>query len=264
MKKLNLFLLLLIFSSGVFAQDSTSITDITNGLGFVNGTKTIRKGSLYTRVGYSRSKVKRETSIGTFKGVYQNLPKLNLGYGLGSRIDLRMGLGFSHNTWESVESSGSNYIFSGLNLGTKINVFHQKGWIPEVAVDVGMATLGKDFNHLSIPTSLTFKYYLADRFDVSGSVWYTNSWSSGYHHDLFRWSMESSFDITKNLGVYASVRTWNPKRYEVYWNTGLFYQVNNTFLLNLEYTTLGSPFWSSYNNSSRTISAGFSWLMLNN
>jgi len=140
------------------------------------------------------------------------IPEVLLRIGLVERLELR--LGFSGYVWEDVDAGEDNDGLGDTEVGTKLFLWKEGGYLPEAAL----------LTHLSLPTgesgfsseradpsfAFLFSHTLTDRLSFGynlGAVWGTEQDASGDRDTLsvFRYTATLGVGLTERLSGFVEV-----------------------------------------------------------
>lgn len=272
MKKAFFTLSLIISQISAISQDSMSIYQVTNELGYSESSKAIFKGKLLTSLNYAYS----EWHLGNINQNFSNWgsgPNINIGYGITKRVDVRITTGQFSNTYRfldgSTEKSGNIKNWSGLFFGTKVNLTNQKGWIPEsaVSVDLSMPYQYESLELTTIKLNFAWSYLIGNNFRLGGDFLFTDDFDNFQQRnffDSFHYRINARYELVNGFGVFVDVNLpksfggmiYNP-------NGGLYYRLNKNAQFHILYgTTMGNEN-KSYTYDSRYFRVGFSGMLLN-
>ena len=256
-----------------FGQDSNSITNISDNLGYTTSSRAIYKGSLLTGIGFGYSEVKAQSIGYDFSNKTITAPGISIGYGLFNNIDFHVNVGMQYQEYnltqiysgDTTKNHGSSYKVNSFGFGTKINLFKQKGWVPQLAYSLEVNTLFDSQNSLSyMNNTLAFAYYLGEKFRLGGNLGlrtrlYVSGDSEGSSH-LF-YSLNLRYEFIDGFGAFLDFKPANISDYIMNSQVGLFYRLNNNMQLNLN---AGKLLFTEPNFPTKItfISGGFSWLLL--
>ena len=282
MKKLILTVsTVLLITSLAFSQDSTSVknstvTNISDNLGRTISSRAIYKGSLSTRLGFGYSEFKIDDGHGdSYNSRDITAPHIMIGYGITKNIDVHISTNIVQSDWDNTNDSsfltGSNYRIRGYFIGSKVNLWKQKGWLPEVAFDLGVG-LPSDFKLIksNVSATLAFSYKIGEKLHLGGNV---NMYSTFYEvntetevQNSFGFSLNIRYEFIHGFGAFADldlngirVNSYIPSNYTP--NGGLYYRINPNMQIELsagKFLSTGySPTTFGY------VSGGFNWLLFN-
>ena len=262
---------LISFSS--FSQDDNTVTKISDNLGNTLSSKAIYKGTLLTGVRFSWSQAQvgfTNGSNGGFKSTMKALPSAYFGYGISKNVDIHVSASYLQNEWESDgiagPSNGGFNGFGGLTIGSKVNLFKQKKWLPEIALNVDASIPNADFGFrelMKLQSTLAWGYYLGDNFRVGGNFIMRNFINSSYSETFttdFSLTFNTRYELSNGLGFFADVMVGSFNFNSMFPTVGVYYRYKQNIQLHIsagKYYTFQSSVDSEY------VSAGFSWLLFN-
>ena len=263
------FLIVLFFIStfNSFGQDSNTVSNFTNRLGFVEGTRAIREKGLLAEINYSHSQTNYYRS-GWVNPVeilerQQTFPKINLGYGVANGVSIRFGIGLEK-IWQTTEHWEKTYFFvNDISFGSTINLSKQKGIMPELAllVDLKFQLSGNYGLGVDVPwdvyglVGFAWKYEIVKPLKISGNFKY-----NGFNRGLL-WGTKLNYEPINHLGIFTSVQasSWGLFDLQVELNGGLYYRFNSRIQIDLQ-----GYHWIEYkdaeNSNRNAFAIGFSWL----
>ena len=257
-----------------FGQDTTSITHISDNLGYTKSSRSIYKGTLLTRISFGYSETKAAGPGYNFLKKAVGIPGVNIGFGIFKNIDLRIGIGMSYNethfsgsdySGSPINSFTSDYKMNNFAFGSKINLFKQQKLVPELAYSLDVNTLFTSTNSRShIYNTLAFSYNLGEKFRLGGNFGLRTSlsltgYSEGSSH-LF-YSLNIRYEFMDGLGAFMDFKPANISSIDMNSMLGIYYRLNNNMQFNLYGgTLLLTP--QNYPSDVYFVSGGFSWLLL--
>ena len=248
-----------------YAQDSTSLTNISDNLGNTVSSRAIYKGTILTSVNAGYSKLNGEESAGIpFNISFSTLPTLNIGYGITKFLDVRISTGWYKRSWENRIDTGSVNGLGGFGISTKVNVLKQKSWIPEVAFGVGVSFPSKKFSgSTNINSTLAWSYRFGDKFRLGGNFMMNTFYSDFSSNQEFNWqySLNVRYEFIEGFGAYADLYSGSFSFGYFQLSGGLYYRLNPNMQLNVSGGYGGIN--SGSNITSTSINGGFSWLLFN-
>ncbi len=191
------------------------------------------------------------------------------GYGVSKRVDVKLGLGyrFSRYQYDSagyVTNSRKAADFTGISLESKVNLFTQNKWRPELALSGNYfySSLGGDM----VGLVLSWSYRLGDKFRLGGNFASNNVDSEldgnyGFF-DSFNYTVNARYEFVKGIGVFADIRLPNSlESYSAMPDFGVYYRVNSNMQFHMRYNQL----MSIDNNPTQlyNLGGGFSCLFFN-
>jgi hypothetical protein len=275
MKNIIPLFILILSINYASAQETISISDVTDQLGRTKSSMAIPKGTLLTNLNYTYS----EAST-AYTNRKRHNPKLNLGYGLGKRVDIRLETEYSFEqrtedfgwNWGNLPHTRSYKGLDGFKLGSKVNLFEQKGWIPQVAFSaefvVGYSWYGDDIDRFNdengIILSLPWSYNLGQKFRLSGGFEYMHLGTRRISN-IYNGSINGRYEIIEDLGVFVELMVpTNFTYYSVTPTVGAFYRINSNMQVDLSFGKYIGNYNNYFDYERSYLSGGFSWLIFNN
>ena len=132
----------------------------------------VESGYLYSFATFTRMPRRRGLPLGDTTQQVHTLPELNLRYGLNTWCELRVewaGVNFQES--ESISWTEDETILAGLEVGFKLQVTQQRGWIPRSAF-VPSLVLPTSSTVSRVGSTLDYIYTwdLTERFSIGGST----------------------------------------------------------------------------------------------
>jgi len=255
------------------AQDSVSIYSITDQLGSSSSSRAIYKGVFLANLNYNYSEMEIP-GFGSKYNSWNHGPGLNLGYGISKRVDVRIGTGYSflkysNKSFHTTETGTKNF-WTGILVGSRLNLFSQKKWRPELAfsanVFISNNTKVLTYEHLDLV--LAWSYKLGDKFRLAGNFGWNETSSkfrSDGFFDPFYYTLNARYEWGKGIGFFADF--YLPKSLENYHPTpsvGGYYRLNPNMQFHVRYRQFVDFNNQEYLPQFYTIGGGFSWLIGNN
>ena len=272
MKKTFITLSLILVQCIGFAQDSVSIYQITNALGVSECSRAIYKGKLLTNINYTYSEWNTERTNYNYSS-WNNGPYINIGYGLTKRVDLHVNTGYfssqSRYSIDTEEEVGHSKSWSGIYVGTKVNLTNRKKWIPESAVslDFSFPYLNNNLDLSKMELNFAWSYLLGSNFRLGGNFsfyGYFNNISARNVLESFHYSINARYEIIQGFGAFVEMnlpKSFGGTIYNPY--GGLYYRLNNQAQFHVMYgKSFGNQFKSSSFNQ-QYFRVGFSGLLPN-
>ena len=259
MKKLYIALFAsLVFTTISFSQDTNSVSHISDNLGNTESSRAIYKGTLLTSlsIDYNELKYNSEYSDHSFKTL--GAPIISVGYGLFKFMDFRLTYGLNHDrSYYSQDGSWSSY-HSNIQFGSKINLFQQKKWIPELSYSLYYNS--DEF----VTNTLAFSHNLGENFRLGGNFGLRlYDLESKINPRQWSYSINARYEFFKGFGAFVDFKSQDQK---FWWRTssqiGVYYRLNNNMQFHLNG---GKVFYSENNDLNEYFaSGGFSWMLFGN
>ncbi len=259
MKKLYITLFVsLAFTTVSFCQDTNSVSPISDNLGNTESSHAIYKGTLLTSLSmdYNELKYNSEYSDHSFKTL--GAPVISVGYGLFKFMDFRLTYGLNHDrSYYSQVGSRSSY-HSNIQFGSKINLFQQKKWMPELSYSLYYNS--DEF----VANTLAFSYNLGDNFRLGG-----NFGLELYDIELktnprqWYFSLNARYEFFEGFGAFADIKSQDRVYEYMKTQIGVYYRLNNNMQFHLNG---GKVFYVESNGDLNEYfsSGGFSWMLFGN
>jgi hypothetical protein len=209
---------------------------------------------------YNELKYNSEYSDHSFKTL--GAPVISVGYGLFKFMDLRLtyGLGYQESYYSNA-GYWSKYPFHSMGFGSKINIFKQKGLIPELSYSLFFIS---GYSSQRAANTLAFSYNLGENFRLGG-----NFGLELYDIELkinprqWSYSINARYEFFEGFGAFADFKSQDQK---FWWRTssqiGVYYRLNNNMQFHLNG---GKVFYSEHNDLNEYFaSGGFSWMLFGN
>jgi len=249
----------LLVTTSSFSQDTNSVSHISDNLGNTESSRAIYKGTLLTTLGieYNEQKYQSGDYESSFKTI--GAPVISIGYGIFKFMDFRVRYGLNYQeSYFSQDGSWSNYPVHSLEFGSKINLFKQKGWIPELSYSLYYIS---DTYSQRVTNTLAFSYNWGEKFRLGG-----NFGLPLYDLEKFeparKWyySLNIRYEIFEGFGVFADVKSQDLMYRGMNSQIGFYYRLNNNMQFHLNG---GKVFYVESNNPFDIYfaSGGFSWML---
>ncbi len=230
-----IFIIICIFSHYVTKAQSSYIQ--TDRASNSNTTYTTPKNWLQTEVGFLRSAINYSS---TSKLISVEHPNINIKYGLGEKVELRM-----LSLYESSKDVSGNTIYRNnrltfLQVGTKFNFLQQKLIIPKVSVMAHL--IFNNFKQKNIPIDtllgfnckLIFQNKITSGFDLNYSAGL--EWQYLFlKNPTINFSLTPTFHFNDEWSIYVELFGNALKKQIPVYNvgTGLSYAINNNLKIDI-------------------------------
>jgi len=271
MKKLLTLTVLFLLLTGTYAQDSATVTIISNNLGYTMASRAIYKGTILTSVIFNHNTAISKYNNFEYKTNSLTIPGFFIGYGISKNVDIRVSSGYAKREWESNGgvTGPQNGGFSGLNgigIGSTVNLFKQKKWLPELAFSLDAYVPNYDFNsgvNVNLKSSVAWRYYFGNHLRVGGNFIMRNNINESYANHFstnFSFTLNTRYELQNGLGCFVDVLSPTFKVNSLYPSAGIYYRLRKNIQVQV---TVGKSYYFNYDIESKYLSGGFSWLLFN-
>ena len=250
----------LLVATSTFSQDTNSVSHISDNLGNTESSRAIFKGTLLTSLSLEYNELKYQDPYSTSSLKTIGAPVISIGYGVFKFIDFRVKYGINYQeSYFSQDGPPSKYSVHSLEFGSKINLFKQKGWIPELSYSLYYIS---DTYSQRMTNTLAFSYNWGEKFRLGGSLGlplYDLELPEPAH---LWYSLNVRYQIFEGFGAFADVKYQDHWLYYMNTQIGLFYRLNN----NMQFHLNGGKVWYTELNhfDEYFANAGFSWMLFGN
>jgi len=253
------------------AQDSNTVTNISNNLGTTMSSRAIYKGTLLTGVNFSSNNATVGYNNFEYKTKSLSIPGIFVGYGISKNVDIRVSTGYAKREWESNGgvSGPQNGGFSGLSgigIGSTVNLFKQKKWLPELAFSLDTYIPNYDFNNdvnVNLKSTLAWRYYLGNNFRVGGNFFMRNFINQSYSNHFtteFSFTLNTRYELQNGLGMFVDVLSPTFNLNSLYPSAGVYYRIKKNLQIQV---TVGKSYHFNQDVESKYVAGGFNWLLFN-
>ena len=244
-----------------FGQDTNSVSHISDNLGNTESSRAIYKGTLLTSLSIEYNELKYQGLYSTSSNKTIGAPVISIGYGVFKFMDFSVsyGLNYQESNFPQDGIFLSNYPYlNTFEIGTKINLFKQKGWVPELSYSLDYVS---DIHLQRVTNTLAFSYNWGEKFRLGG-----NFGLPLYDLEKFeparKWyySLNVRYEFFEGFGAFADVKSQDLMRWGMNTQIGFYYRLNNNMQFHLHG---GKVFFVESNNRFDIYfaSGGFSWML---
>jgi len=244
----------LLLTTSSFGQDTNSVSHISDNLGNTESSRAIYKGTLLTSIGIEYNEEKYQSGDSEFSFKTIGAPVISIGYGIFKFMDIRIGYDLNYYTsYFSQDGSWSNY-YSNIEFGSKINLFKQKEWVPELSYSLYYNS------DQFVTNTLAFSYNLGEKFRVGGNVGLIlyDVKKINLDRQLY-FSVNIRYEFFEGFGAFADVKSQDRIYDYMTSQFGLYYRLNNNMQFHLNG---GKVFYTNITDLNHNfVNGGFSWML---